>query len=95
MTTFTVILTKHGFKLNQAADKVVKVDQLILCITGHQDLVQSVIQLETYTGNNKKNEGSHFFPVSVCMAIIVGNDTQEHHTCCLHSETHLIRAHGP
>lgn len=44
-----ILLTKHGFKLNQAADEVVKVNHLILCIPGHQNLVESIIQFETYT----------------------------------------------
>lgn len=44
----STLLTKHGFKLNQAAYEAVKVNHLILCIPGHQNLVESIIQLETY-----------------------------------------------
>lgn len=44
----STLLTKHGFKLNQAAYEAVKVNHLILCIPGHQNLEESIIQLETY-----------------------------------------------
>lgn len=50
VTSITIILTEHGFKLDQAADEVVKVNHLILCVPGYQNLVQSVIQFKTYTG---------------------------------------------
>lgn len=51
IASITIILTKHGFKLDQAADEVVKVNHLILCIPGYQNLVQSVVQFKTYTGS--------------------------------------------
>lgn len=41
-------LTKHGFKLDQAADEVVKVNHLIVGIAGDQDLVQFVVEFKTY-----------------------------------------------
>lgn len=38
-----VILTKHGFKLDQATDEVVKVNHFILCVPSYQYLVQFVV----------------------------------------------------
>lgn len=35
--------TEHGFQFDQAADEVVKVDHLIVRISGYQDLVQFVV----------------------------------------------------
>ena len=54
ITSTALSLTKHGFKLDQAADEVVKVNHLILSVPGYQDLVQSVIQFKTYKGAQQK-----------------------------------------
>lgn len=39
-------LTEHGLQLDQAADEVVKVDHIVLCVPSYQNLVQLVVQLE-------------------------------------------------
>lgn len=52
----TAVLTEHGFKLDQAADKVVKVNHLIVCITGDQNLIQFVIQFKTYRMQQKEEK---------------------------------------
>lgn len=96
ITSITTILTKHGFKLDQAADEVVKVNHLILCVPGYQNLVQSVVQFKTYARRQQKQKkGSHFSSMRVCTVNKCGNDNQENHTRRLHSKTHLIWAHGP
>lgn len=42
-----ITLTEHGFKLDQAANEIVKVNHLIVCIPGDQDLVQFVVEFKT------------------------------------------------
>lgn len=48
------VLTEHNFKLDQAADEVVKVNNLILCIPCYQNLVESVVEFETCTERQHK-----------------------------------------
>lgn len=38
--------TEHGLEFDQAADKVIKIDDLIFSISGYEDLVESVIELK-------------------------------------------------
>lgn len=38
--------TEHGLEFDQAADKVIKIDDLIFSISGYKDLVESVIELK-------------------------------------------------
>lgn len=40
-------LTEHGLQLDQAADEVVKVDHIVLCVPSYQNLIQFVVQLKT------------------------------------------------
>lgn len=39
--------TEHGLEFDQAADKVIKIDDLIFSISGYKDLVESVIELKS------------------------------------------------
>lgn len=48
------ILTKHCFQLDQAADEVIKVNHLVVCIAGHQNLVQLIIQFKTCSKKKKQ-----------------------------------------
>lgn len=38
--------TEHGLQFDQAADEVIKIDDLVLSVSGYKNLVESVIELK-------------------------------------------------
>lgn len=38
--------TEHGLEFDQAADKVIKIDDLILSVSGNKDLVESIVEFK-------------------------------------------------
>lgn len=40
------IPTEHSLQFDQAADEVIKIDDLVLSVSGYKDLVESVIELK-------------------------------------------------
>ncbi len=38
--------TEHGLQFDQAADEVIKINDLVLSVSGYKNLVESVIELK-------------------------------------------------
>ncbi len=49
--------TEHGLQFDQAADEVIKINDLVLSVSGYKNLVESVIELKAWKESTAWQEG--------------------------------------
>jgi len=45
--------TEHALEFDQAANKVIKIDDIILSVSGNKDLVESIVEFKTCKENQQ------------------------------------------